>query len=292
LKIIPKTSHWKKILEEINLIESKTSHHIEKIISEIKKKTGKNIQDFKPVFLERRIQYRMRILNITELGEYVELLSNSWNEAQSLYGSFSINVTKFFRDPQVWEKLEKETIPNLIAKSKSSRIKVWSCGSASGEEPHSISIMLDKLLKGSGKDYGIYANDINHDALIRAQKAEYRNANLVNVSNLIINNYFEKISEKFYKVKLNIRNKIQYEEMDLMKTSGRMFDIIFCRNVLIYYDKNSQEDIYRKFSELLRDGGILVLGQDESMIGTKGKEFFELLDPKERIYQKISQSIN
>ena len=274
------------------MIESKTSHHIEKIISEIKKKTGKSIQDFKPVFLERRIQYRMRMLNISELKEYVELLSSSYNEAESLYASFSINVTKFFRDPQVWEKLEKETIPNLIEKSKFSTIKIWSCGSASGEEPHSISIMLYELLKGTGKDYRIYANDINHHALIRAEKAVYRNANLVNVSNLKISNYFEKISEEYYQVKLNIRNKIQYEEIDLMKTAGHVFDIIFCRNVLIYYDKNSQESIYKKFSELLIDGGILVLGQDESMIGTKGKEFFEVLDPKERIYQKISQSTN
>lgn len=277
---------------EINLIESKTSHHIEKIISEIKKKTGKSIQEFKPVFLERRIQYRMRMLNIPELKEYVELVSSSCNEAESLYSSFSINVTKFFRDPQVWEKLEKETIPNLIEKSKFSTIKIWSCGSASGEEPHSISIMLHELLKGTGKDYRIYANDINNHALIRAEKAVYRNANLVNMSNLKINRYFEKISEEYYQVKLNIRNKIQYEEMDLMKTAGHMFDIIFCRNVLIYYDKNSQESIYKKFSELLIDGGILILGQDESMIGTKGKEFFKILDPKERIYQKIPQSIN
>ncbi len=274
------------------MIESRTSYYIEKIISEIKKKTGKSIQEFKPVFLERRIQYRMRILNISELKEYFELLSNSWNEAELLYNSFSINVTKFFRDPQVWEKLEKETIPNLIEKLKLSAIKVWSCGSASGEEPHSIAIMLDRLLKGSGHDYRIYANDINHHALIRAQKAEYRNANLVNAGNDIIINYFEKISEEYYKVKDNIRNKIQYEEINLMESSECMFDIIFCRNVLIYYDKKSQEDIYKKFSEALKDGGILIIGQDESMIGTKGKEFFELLDPKERIYQKTSHKIN
>ena len=268
------------------MIESKISYQLERITSEIKKKTGKNIQDFKPVFLERRIQYRMRILDISDLDEYVRLLSASWNEAESLYSSFSINVTKFFRDPQVWEKLEQDTIPNLIKKSKSFPIRAWSCGSASGEEPNSISIMLRDSLKGSGYDYRVYANDINQDAIIRAKNALYRNANLVNVNINRLNRYFEKISDDQYKVKHEIKNKIEYENIDLMKTFGNVFDIIFCRNVLIYYDKKSQESIYKKFAELLRDDGILVLGQDESMIGTKGKEFFELLHPKERIYQK------
>ena len=74
----------------------------------------------------------------------------------------------------------------------------------------------------------------------------------------------------------------------MMKTSGKIFDIVFCRNVLIYYDKNSHEEIYKKFAEVLRTDGILVLGQDESMIGTKGNDFFDLPYPKERIYQKKS----
>lgn len=268
------------------MIESEISFQLESIISEIRKKTGKNIQDFKPVFLERRVQYRMRILNISDLDEYIKLLTSSWNEAEALYSSFSINVTKFFRDPQVWEKLEQETISNLIGNSKTFPIKAWSCGSASGEEPNSISIILRELLKGSGHNYQIYANDINQDAINRAKKGIYRNANLVNVNNQRKRNYFDKISEDQYQIKHEIKNKIEYENIDLMKTYGKVFDIIFCRNVLIYYDKNSQEGIYRKFSESLRDGGVLVLGQDESMIGTRGKEYFELLHPKERIYRK------
>lgn len=284
-RIIPQRNLYKK-RKIVKMIESESSFQLESIISEIRKKTGKNIQDFKPVFLERRVQYRMRILNISDLDEYIKLLTSSWNEAEALYSSFSINVTKFFRDPQVWEKLEQETISNLIRRSKTFPIKAWSCGSASGEEPNSISIILRELLKDSGHNYQIYANDINQDAINRAKKGIYRNANLVNVNNHRKRNYFDKISEDQYQIKHEIKNKIEYENIDLMKTYGKVFDIIFCRNVLIYYDKNSQEVIYRKFAESLKDEGVLVLGQDESMIGTGGKEYFELLHPKERIYRK------
>lgn len=268
------------------MLESKRISQIEEIIEQIKKKTGKNIQNFKPVFIDRRVQYRMRNLNISDWDEYVKLISSS-NEAELLYSSFSINVTKFFRDPQVWEKLELEIIPNLIKKSKPHSMKAWSCGCASGEEPNTISILLQELCKVQNCNYRVYANDINQDAITRAQKAVYRNANLVNVKNQIMHKYFEKISDDSYQVKQEVTTKIDYENIDLMKSSEKLFDIIFCRNVLIYYDKKSHEGIYEKFSESLKDGGILILGQDESMIGTKGKDFFELLHPKERIYQKI-----
>ncbi|MGY5148562.1 MAG: CheR family methyltransferase [Candidatus Nitrosopumilus sp. bin_68KS] len=268
------------------MIESKSISHIEKIIVEIKKKTGKDIQNFKPVFIERRAQFRMRDLNISDWNEYIKLFSTS-NEAELLYSSFSINVTKFFRDPQIWEKLESETIPSLIKKSKSYSFKAWSCGCASGEESNSISILLKESSKAQNHNYQVYANDINQNALTRAQKAIYRNANLINVKNQLLDKYFEKISEEDYLVKHEITSKIEYENIELMKNSRKFFDIIFCRNVLIYHDKKSHDSIYKKFAEALKDGGILVLGQDESMIGTNGNNFFKLLYPKERIYQKI-----
>ncbi|WP_246282213.1 CheR family methyltransferase [Nitrosopumilus ureiphilus] len=270
-------------------MEPKIIHKLDPVISEVKKKTGINIDNFKPTFLERRILFRMRTVGILDYDEYVKLLSTSFDEAKSLYTAFSINVTKFFRDPHVWEKLENDIIPNFLKTTRFSPIRAWSCGSASGEEPHSISILLNDSLKETRIGYQVYATDISADAITHAKKGIYRNENLINVHPERLNTHFEKTSEGHYQVSSVIRNRIEYERLDMLKTTGKLFDIIFCRNVLIYYDKDAHEQIFKKFADVLKKDGILVLGQDESMIGTKGCNYFELPCPKERIYQKKSQ---
>lgn len=270
-------------------MEPKIIHKLDSVISEVKKKTGINIETLKPAFLERRVLYRMRHLGILDYDEYMKLLSTSFDEAKSLYTTFSINVTKFFRDPHVWEKLEQDVVPRFFDKPRFSPIRAWSCGSASGEEPHSISILLTESLKEKRIGFQVHATDISADAIAHAKKGLYRNENLVNVSPERLNTYFKKTPEGQFQTDSQICNKIQYERVDMMKTSGTLYDIIFCRNVLIYYDKNAHEQIFKKFSEALKSGGILVLGQDESMIGTNGIDFFDLLHPKERIYRKKFQ---
>jgi len=270
-------------------MEPKIIHNLDPVINEVKKKTGINIHNFKPTFLQRRILYRMRNLGISDYDEYVKLLSTSFDEAKSLYTIFSINVTKFFRDPHVWKKLEQDVLPNFLNTTRFSPIRAWSCGSASGEEPHSVSILLNDSLKGNKISYHVYATDISADAIAHAKKGLYRNENLVNVSTERLNTYFEKTPEGQYQVDPQIGKRIEYERVDMMKTTGKLFDIVFCRNVLIYYDRNAHEQIFKKFSDVLKKDGILVLGQDESMIGTKGNDFFELSYPKERIYRKKSQ---
>ena len=271
------------------MIEPKIIDKLDSLISEVKKKTGINIETLKPAFLERRVLYRMRNIGVLDYDEYVKLLSTSFDEAKSLYATFSINVTKFFRDPHVWEKLGQDVMPKFFDKARFSPIRAWSCGSASGEEPHSISILLTESLKGKKIGYQVHATDISADAIAHAQNGLYRTENLVNVSAERLNTYFEKTPEGQFQADLQIRNKIQYERVDMMKTSSRLYDVIFCRNVLIYYDKNAHERIFKKFFDALKPDGVLVLGQDESMIGTKGNDFFDLTYPKERIYQKKSQ---
>lgn len=267
-------------------MDSNIIHDLDPVIYEVKKKTGIAIQGFKPAFLERRIRYRMRSLGILNYEEYVKMLSSNHDEAKSLYSTFSINVTRFFRDPYVWDRVEQDIIPNFLTKTRSSPIHAWSCGSASGEEPHSISILLNDSLKDSRIGYRVHATDISPNAIAHAKKGIYRNENIVNVTPKRREMYFEKTPEEQFKIDPKISNQIKYEQIDMMKTSGKLFDIIFCRNVLIYYDKKSHEIIFKKFADVLKKDGILVLGQDESMMGTNGDNFFELPYPKERIYQK------
>ncbi len=257
------------------------------LFNSVKSKTGIDISNFKPTFLERRIQYRMRLLELDNYADYLNLLSRDCDEPKLLYLALSINVTKFFRDPPVWVFLDSIAIPELITASNLRSISAWSCACASGEEPHSVSILLDEYYKQKQITYSVLATDISQKAIEHSKKGIYVDANLIHVSPKRLDENFTQISDGKYQVKTSIRNKITYQKIDMVKRMLNTFDIIFCRNVLIYYDKNTHESLFKMFHSKLRPNGLLVLGQDESMIGTKGNQYFELLDPKNRVYKKI-----
>ena len=257
------------------------------LFNSVKSKIGIDISNFKPAFLERRIQYRMRILELDNYADYLNHLANSVDEATSLYLALSINVTKFFRDPTVWVFLDNVAVPELIETSNLRSISAWSCACASGEEPHSVSILLDEFYKQKHIDYSILATDISQKAIDHSKKGVYMDANLINVSPERLDENFMKTSDGKYEVKLYLRNKIHYQKIDMMKNLLDKFDIVFCRNVLIYYDKATHNEIFKMFHRRINKNGLLVLGQDESMIGTDGNKLFELLDPKNRVYRKI-----
>ena len=153
------------------MMDSKKIQSIDAVISEMKKKTYVNIQNFKPTFLERRINHRMRDIGISDLEKYIKMLSTSMDEIENLYSSFSINVTKFFRDPSVWNTFEHQILPTFYNKCDFPSIHLWSCGSATGEEPYSIAILLDKYLKNKQIDYQILGTDINENAISKDRKS-------------------------------------------------------------------------------------------------------------------------
>ena len=258
------------------------------LFNSVNSKIGIDISNFKPAFLERRIQYRMRILEVDNYADYLNLLASNYEEAKMLYLALSINVTKFFRDPSVWVFLDNVAIPELIAASKLRHISAWSCACASGEEPHSVSILLDEYYKQKQITYSILATDISQKAIDYSKEGIYVDANLIHVSPERVNENFTKMPDGKFQVKIAIRNKITYQKIDMVKGIPNTFDIIFCRNVLIYYNKDTHESLFKMFHSKLKSNGLLVLGQDESMIGTKGNQYFELLDPKNRVYKKIN----
>jgi chemotaxis methyl-accepting protein methylase len=269
------------------LSTQKIGERLPPLFNSVKSKTGLNISNFKPAFLERRIQYRMRILDMDNYADYLNHLTNSIDEAKTLYLALSINVTKFFRDPSVWVFLDNIAIPELTKASNLHSISAWSCACASGEEPHSVSILLEEYYKQKQINYTILATDISQKAIDHSKKGIYVDANLINVSSeRMVQNFIQTIDGKYH-VKLPLRNKIRYQKIDMMKNMLHKFDIVFCRNVLIYYDKETHEEIFKMFHSRINKNGLLVLGQDESMIGTNGNKFFELLDPKNRVYKKI-----
>ncbi len=264
---------------------------IKKIKDKVHDKTGFNLSYFKPTFLSRRINVRMNVLHITTGSEYANLLQNESDEINSLYDSLSINVTKFYRNKHIWETFSSNIIPKLLNSSKiNNTIRVWSAGCATGEEPYSIAIMFSEALKNTNYKIKIIATDINSQLLQDAKKGVYSFNTLQNLDPNLIKSYFTKEGKHHYKVNKKIKDLVTFQLGDIVTYPLSYLDVIFCRNLLIYYSKDSQNLILKKFHKVLKENEFLVLGMDESMLGHKIANSFLPIFPRERIYQKLSST--
>ena len=257
---------------------------IKKIKDEFHDKTGFNLSYFKSTFLSRRINVRMNALHIATGSEYANLLQNQPDEINSLYDSLSINVTKFYRNRHLWETFSKNIIPKLLSAPKTNdTIRIWSAGCATGEEPYSLAIMFSDALKNSNYKIKIIATDINSQLLQEAKRGVYSFTTLQNLSSNLIHRYFTKVGNNQYQINNNIKKLITFHAADIVTYPISYLDIIFCRNLLIYYSKDSQNLIFRKFHQVLKENKYLVLGMDESMLGHKIASSFLPIFPRERI---------
>jgi chemotaxis methyl-accepting protein methylase len=250
-------------------------------------KRGMDLSYFKPAFLARRINVRMKMLNIGSSSEYATLLSTEPDEISSLYDSLSINVTKFYRDKKVWQVFTNIAIPMLREIIKpSDTIRVWSCGCGTGEEAYSLAIMFNEAFKNLDQKFKIMATDINLHALKEARKGIYAYDNLKNLDSLLITKYFKKVSSTEYQIIDKIKDLVSFNLGDITTFPASYLDVVFCRNLLIYYGKDAQDLIFKKFYTVLKPKRFLVLGMDETLWGHKYENSFLPTSSRDRIYQK------
>jgi len=260
---------------------------LQQIKESVLKNHGLDLSYFKPAFLARRIHVRMKMLNMRSSSEYVNFLNSKPNEIGSLYDSLSINVTKFFRDKQVWQAFMQKVIPNLLEVIKpTDTIRIWSCGCASGEEPYSLAIMFNEALKNTDHKFKILATDINLNSLREARTGVYTNDNLKNLDTRLITKYFKKIENDKYQIIEKIKNLVSFNLGDITTFPATYLDVVFCRNLLIYYRKDAQDLILKKFYTVLKQNRFLVLGMDETLWGHKLQNSFVPISARDRIYQK------
>lgn len=262
---------------------------IDQIRNEVLDKRGFDLSYFKPTFLSRRISVRMKVLNIASGTEYAELLRTELNEISLLYDSISINVTKFYRDKQVWNTFSSKIIPELLNSLRSTdTIRIWSAGCATGEEAYGLAIMFKESLKNSNNKIKIIATDINSVFLQKAKNGVYSSDTVQTLDSYLVDKYFTKLGKDQYKAKKEIKDLISFHEGDLLTFPISYLDVIFCRNLLIYYSDNAQDLILKKFYNVMKQNKFLVLGMDESMLRHKIARSFLPLFPRQRIYQKRS----
>ena len=256
----------------------------------IQKNLGFNCEQYKEAHFKRRIDVRMRSTTSKDYAGYIKHLNSNPAEYTSLIDTLTVNVTDFFRNPETYEHVEKDVLPAVIsskAKTPLRSIRIWSAGSSIGVEAYSIAIMLHKLLKQDFKRYkiSIIGTDIDKASLFKAQLGVYSETEMKGVDPKTAEKYFVKKGDKYHVID-ELKKITSFKRNDLISgTKMTGFDIIFCRNVTIYFTKELQEKLYMIFYDSLNNGGYYVMGKTETMIGP-AKDAFKPFCARERIYVK------
>ena len=256
------------------------------LLKKIKEDRGVDFSSYRRSVLKRRIALRLLAYKLNSYAEYLKVLACNPSEYDKLFEVLTINVSEFFRDPQVWKKLE-EILKEIINRNNTQNtpIVLWSAGCAQGEEAYSLSILMHEI-NNIKVPFTIYATDIDQDALEKAKQAGYSSDVLKNVEEDILNRYFE-FSQDRYFLKEEVRRPVRFKYLDLTSQDTiKGVDLILCRNVFIYFTKPLQEQILNKFYYSLKKEGYLVIGKTETLM-REARLIFKEIDVENRIYQKI-----
>ncbi|HSN59084.1 MAG TPA: protein-glutamate O-methyltransferase CheR [Clostridiaceae bacterium] len=220
-----------------------------------------DLSAYKSKQLHRRIESLMKRSKADSIELYIDMLKKDPSQQQKFLDFITINVTEFFRNPSVFEDFRKNV--EDYASKGNRQLKIWSAACSIGSEPYSIAMMLDEMLRG--KDYFILATDIDSTILARAKIGEYSEHEVKNVSSDYRVKYFTRTGD-MYTIKPELKKRITFKKHDLIRDEYEMnFDIIVCRNVVIYFKQETKDELYRKFSKSLKKGGLLFVGSTESM---------------------------
>lgn len=263
---------------------------LKKILKFIHQSKGLDLHSYRDKFIYRRLRLRMQTTKVLGAGEYIGLLEKSPEEYALFLDALSINVTEFFRDPDVFEAFKKNVLARLIARKAASdfrSLRIWSSACASGEEAYSLAILVKEELKDRHDlIVKILATDIDAQALETAQKAAYPLKELKKIHKDILKKYFTSTDNETYCLTDEIKQMVKFQRHNIFYTPGfKNIDVIFCRNIMIYLSREQMIELFKKFHQLLNPGGYLVLGKVESLWE---RVLFTPVDLRAKIYQKAS----
>lgn len=243
----------------------------------------------KKTMLQCRLQKRLTDLNIENFKDYIDYVFDGKagnKEIIHMIDVVTTNKTDFFREPSHFEYLAKQVLPEM----EGMRLKIWSAGCSSGEECYTLAIVMEEFLKSyRWFDYQIFGTDISYRVLVKASQAIYSEDKISAIPFELRKRYFLRSKDpqdKHARVIKSLRDKISFRRlnfMDLKYDLNETFDIIFCRNVLIYFDRIIQEKVVRRICNHLRPGGKFFLGHSESIMGMN----VPLIQLTPTVYKKI-----
>ncbi len=252
--------------------------------------SGIVLPDFKRQLVFRRLRKRLHALGHQSFKEYLLYLDSDrgTDEAGELVNAITTNLTSFFREPHHFDDLSNFVRAMNLADNPSRKIRIWSAACSTGEEPYSIAMSLKATgLLTKKSDARILATDLDTDVLARASRGIYTSENVNHCKKNHLDTCFDAISAQEVRVVDSIKSMIIFNQLNLHKKWPMRgpFDVIFCRNVLIYFDALSKQTIVDRMVKLLRPGGKLYLGHSESMCGHHP----DLESQGQTIYQKVDR---
>lgn len=233
-------------------------------------KTGIKLSDHKKNMIYSRLARRLRELGLSHFDQYCEILAtDSHPELSNFINSITTNLTAFFREPHHFEYIKSHLAPGLLQKARAGkRVRVWSAGCSTGEEPYSIAMTLREILPAANADLKILATDLDTNVVKTARAGIYSKDRIKGLDAGICKRWFmHNASSDSVKVKDSIRELITFNPLNLLHNWPMKgpFDIIFCRNVVIYFDKETQKYLFNKFADMLTNDGHLFIGHSESL---------------------------
>lgn len=257
--------------------------------------SGINLTPAKRELVKSRLMKRLREMSLPSFNEYYRYVTeedNTGEEMVMMLDCISTNLTEFFRESAHFEFLQKKVLPALLEnkkKKKDKKIRVWSAGCSTGEEPYTLSMVLSEHIRTpEDMDIKILATDLSTRVLKKAMQGLYLKDRIKGISPQMLSTYFKKGEgglKDYYQVQDHLRKMIVFRRLNLTDEifpfKGQ-FDFIFCRNVMIYFDKQTQSKLVSKFHKHLSPDGHLFIGHSESLTGTNNK--FRYVQPT--VYQK------
>ena len=242
----------------------------EQFKAEVFELTRIDLNCYKEKQMKRRIDTLIAKNGITGYAPYVELLRTNSQKFDEFVNYLTINVSEFYRNPEQWAYMDKEVIPQLI-KNFGSRLKIWSAACSTGDEPYSLVMALSRHLPMN--QINILATDIDKQVIEKAKIGLYNEKSVVSVPEDLKKKYFTKVGPS-YQISNEIKARVQFKQHNLLKdTYPEKYDLIVCRNVLIYFTEEAKDEVFRKFNASLKPGGILFIGSTEQIMNYKEINF-------------------
>ena len=267
------------------------SSSLDAVLNAIQRRYTVDFRQYRRRFLARRVQARIQTRGVAGYETYARLIDEDPREYEALLEALSINVSSFLRDPVAFEALRDQALVPLLDKRQSAgerRLAIWSAGCSKGEEPYSIAMVLLDLLGAQHTAWRLelHASDVNEKALGDARRGWYPSESFNDPAAGYVERYFSRV-EQGYQIAPEVQNLVSWYRRDLRKPPLLPhYDVILCRNVLIYYDRVEQEAMVRHLLDHLSPGGYLMLGMAE-MVPFSQAQRLAPVNGKVRLHRKI-----
>ena len=229
----------------------------------LKSKTEIDLDLYKEPQMKRRIGNLVTRSSAKTFVEYFDTVVKDKDEFAAFIEYLTINVSEFYRTPDKFAKLETDVIPDLLKRAP--KLNIWSAGCSIGAEPYSLSMIMKEMTPG--KRHRILATDLDIEILAKAKKGIYLENEIKSLSPERRQKYFDKVGDDKYAVKEDIKSCIEFKRHNLLKDPfEKDFDLILCRNVVIYFTEEAKDELYTRFFEALKPGGILFVGATEAIL--------------------------